>query len=428
MDYFSKNRFLSRFRHIDKRYDWVLLSLVAVLCVSGLAFLASALSVKNPFDFYREFFYQMIFGVWIGGFGAYILSRIDYHVLFKYKSHLVWITVGLLGFLAVFASYAQIMGMNLLQKDAFIDSFANPIFAPFMANGSVRWVYTPLTKIQPSELAKLAILVFFAGTINKLREEEITWLTLKRPLYAFFLVASLIIVQPDLGSIILIFGILFAAMWICKVPTKILGVITTVLLVFGLISSIGTAYRFSRIKAAYDRENATSSEVYQIVNAQSAIKNGGFWGLGYGNSQSKQNGSVPESTTDAIIAIIGEEMGFLFTIGFLSLYLGIAYRGYRIAKEAPDNGGKALAIGITFWIVSQAFLNVAGILGIVPLKGLPLPFVSEGGTSMVLNLASVGILMNISSHRASVSQAYSVHQVPNSLKVRKNMSRRLQKT
>jgi cell division protein FtsW len=399
MNNFSRNTFFSRFQTINKNYDWVLLSVVVVLCLAGLTFLASALSVKVQADFYKELFKQMIFGVWIGGFLAYILARVDYHRLFAYKNILLNITIGMLGFLAIFAVYTQAMHMTEVGKKVFIDGLSNPIIAPSIANGSIRWIDTPILLIQPSELAKLTLLILFAAKINSLKSEEITWMSLKRPFYAFFLISSLIIVQPDLGSIILIFGILFVSMWFTKVPLKILGVVVSIMLVFALISAFGTGYRRSRIVAAYDTSNATTAEKYQTANAQAAITNGGLWGLGYGNSEAKQNSSVPESSTDAIIAIIGEEIGFVFTTLFLSLYIVLCFRGIKIAREAPDIGGKALAIGITFWIVSQAFLNIGGILGLVPLKGLPLPFVSEGGTAMVLNLASIGILMNISSQK-----------------------------
>lgn len=399
MNNFSRNRFFTRFQSINKNYDWVLLSVVVVLCLAGLTFLASTLSVKVQSEYYEELLKQMIFGIWIGGFLSYILARIDYHKLFKFKNILIYTTIAMLGFLAIFAVYAQVLQLPQSAKKAFIDGLSNPFIAPSIANGSIRWIDTPLLLIQPSEVAKLTLLIFFAAKVNSLRTDEITWMSLKRPLYAFFLISSLIIVQPDLGSIILIFGILFTAMWFAKVPFKILGTVVTIVLIFVLISAFGTGYRLSRIRVAYDTDNATAAERYQTLNAQTAISNGGLWGLGYGNSEAKQNSSIPYSSTDAIIAIIGEEMGFIATTIFLSLYVILCFRGIKIAREAPDVGGKAMAVGITFWIVSQAFFNVGGIIGLVPLKGLPLPFVSEGGTAMVLNLASVGILMNISSQK-----------------------------
>jgi cell division protein FtsW len=399
MNKFSRTNFFNRFQTINKNYDWILMSVVVTLVIAGLTFLASTLSVKVPGDFYKELLKQMIFGVWIGGFLAYILARVDYHKLFVYKNILLYITIGLLAFLALFAGYTQIAGMGEASKKIYIDGLANPFIAPSIANGSIRWIDTPILLIQPSEVAKLTLLIFFAAKLNSLRNQEITWQDLKLPFYAFFAVSSLIIIQPDLGSIVLIFGILFAAMWFTKVPIKILGVVVAIVLSFVIISSLTTGYRFKRLQVAFDNSNATSADKYQTRNAQIAISNGGLWGLGYGNSIAKQKENIPESSTDAIIAIIGEEMGFIFTSIFLSLYIVFCFRGIKIAKEAPDIGGKALAIGITFWIVSQALWNVGGILGLVPLKGLPLPYISEGGTAMVLNLAAFGILMNISSFK-----------------------------
>jgi cell division protein FtsW len=399
MNNFSRNKFFTRFQSINKNYDWVLLTVVITLCIAGLTFLASALSVKVQAEFYKELLKQMIFGVWIGGFMCYILSRVDYHNLFKIKNALLYITITLLGFLACFAIFTQVTGMSESAKKIFVDNRANPIIAPSIANGSIRWIDTPFLLIQPSELAKLTLLIFFAAKINELKDQEITWMTLKRPFYAFFLISSLIIVQPDLGTIVLIFCILFSAMWATKVPMKILGIVVTIVTVFILISTFTTGYRLSRVKSAYDSGNATKAENYQTKNAQKAISDGGLWGEGYGNSIAKQQGFVPFSSTDAIISIIAEEMGFIFTTIFLGLYVAFCFRGLKIAREAPDVGGKALAVGITTWIVLQAFWNVGGIIGLAPLKGLPLPFVSEGGTAMVLNLSSVGILMNISSQK-----------------------------
>ncbi|MBC7472591.1 MAG: FtsW/RodA/SpoVE family cell cycle protein [candidate division SR1 bacterium] len=419
MNNFSRNKFFTRFQSINKNYDWVLLTVVITLCIAGLTFLASALSVKVQADFYKELLKQMIFGLWIGGFLSYILARVDYHNLFKVKNTLLYITIVLLAFLAGFAIFTQVTGMSEAAKKVFIDGRANPIIAPSIANGSIRWIDTPLLLVQPSELAKLTLLIFFAAKINEFKDQEITWMSLKRPFYAFFLISSLIIVQPDLGSIVLIFCILFSAMWATKVPMKILGIVVTIVSIFVLISSFTTGYRLSRIKSAYDTKNATKAENYQTKNAQKAISDGGLWGAGYGNSIAKQQGIVPESSTDAIISIIAEEMGFIFTTLFLSLYIVFCFRGLKIAREAPDVGGKALAVGITIWIVLQAFWNVGGIIGLAPLKGLPLPFVSEGGTALVLNLASVGILMNISSQKNENNIASQVESKTNAGKRRR---------
>ncbi|NJS41584.1 FtsW/RodA/SpoVE family cell cycle protein [Candidatus Gracilibacteria bacterium] len=206
----------------------------------------------------------------------------------------------------------------------------------------------------------------------------------------------MIFIQPDLGSILLLFIILFAAMAVGKVDKKILTTLTLGVVLFGAIASVATPYRRERVLAVIN-PNHVDAETYQIDQVRNAIVNGGLWGQGYGHSSSKQQNLILESSTDSIIAVIAEEMGFIVTIIFTSLYLFLFYRGLKIAQNTPDIGGKTLAVGISVWIVSQAFLNISGNLGLLPLKGLPLPFVSAGNSSIVLNLASVGILLNISS-------------------------------
>lgn len=394
---FSRNRFFRQFSEIQKKYDTVLLSVVGILVVCGLTFLASTLSVKSQSEFYKEFLYQLLFGVWIGGFACFILARIDYHALFKHRKILLIGTFISLMFVSFFAGWVNISNMTVLQKEQFIDGLANPIIAPSFSNGAVRWVEIGSILFQPSEIAKLTLLVYFAAVLNKNSNREVTWQTLKRPLYIFGLFAVLIYIQPDLGNVLIIFGILFAAMWMAKVPTRILSFMIGLIVFTGIVGIATTPYRLGRFNTVFNPNSATTAEKYQTTNAQKAITNGGIWGLGYGNSEAKQNSSVPESSNDAIIAIIGEEVGFVVMIIFLSLYVVFCFRGLKIAQEAPDVGGLMLASGITFWIVSQAFLNVGGITGIVPLKGLPLPFVSKGGSAMVLNLAAVGILLNVSS-------------------------------
>jgi cell division protein FtsW len=374
-------------------YDWMLVTLVSLLCIFGLAFLASALSAKGADVYQREFFHQFVYGVWIGGFFAFVLSKIDYHILFKYKNLILLSTLALLGYLAFFIIIADLSGIT---KEQIVQNVQFLPIRPFVANGAMRWIATPLSNFQPSELIKFSLLVYFAAFLYDMEknEEKFTWLRFKKPLYAFALSAFLIIIQPDLGSILLTFAILAAAMWVGKVPLKALVPVSTAVVIFALFMSLFVGgYRRDRIEAIFNPE---SEKAYQINQVQNAIRNGGMWGQGYGNSEYKQNNLIPESTTDAILGIIGEEMGFVFTTAFLSLYLWLFLRGIWIANRAPDVGGKALAVGISVWIVTQAFLNITGITGITPLKGLPLPFVSEGGSSLVINLATIGILLNIS--------------------------------
>jgi cell division protein FtsW len=388
-----KTRQTRRFSFTSAGYDWLLVGIVSLLCVFGLAFLASTLSAKGAEVYQREFFHQFVYGIWFGVFAAFVLSKIDYHILFKYKNYILLSSIALLGYLAVFILVADLAGISKPQIVANVQFL--PV-RPFIAGGAMRWIATPLSNFQPSEFAKFSLLVYFAAFLDKINNEEksVTWLSLKRPLYAFVLSAFLIIIQPDLGSILLTFMIVGSAMWVGKVPLKALVPISIAVVIFALSMSLfASGYRRDRIEAIFNPE---SEKAYQINQVRNAIRNGGVWGQGYGNSEYKQNNLIPESTTDAILGVIGEEMGFVMTSAFLSLYLFLFLRGLHIARNAPDIGGKALAVGISVWIASQAFLNISGITGLTPLKGLPLPFVSEGGSSLIINLATIGILLNVS--------------------------------
>lgn len=394
MKEFKTKQFINKFRQENTNYDWWLVGIVAALVIGGLAFLASALATAGIFSFQSEFLKQLVFGVWLGTVLAFILAKVDYHFWFQHKNKLLLGTLLLLGFIAVFAVTADFLK---IPRETFINQLRFLPIKPYSANGAVRWIAVSFfPNFQPSELAKLTILIYFAAFLNQLKAEEISWMKLKKPVYAFILTAVFILVQPDLGTVVLLAFIILSAMWVVKTPIKILVTLAIVVAIGGSILTLTYGYRRNRLEALF---NPNSEVASQISLGQLAIQKGGLWGLGYGNSESKQQGLIYEGSTDLIITIVAEEMGFIFTLLFLSLYLFLLFRSIQIAKNAPDAGGSAIAIGIGVWLSIQAFLNLAGILGLLPLKGFPLPFVSEGGSSMVLNLMAIGVLLNVSSQR-----------------------------
>lgn len=402
------------------RIDWFLLIIFGFLLLGGLTFLASSLSFRSIVDYQSEFFKQLFFGLWIGGFLTYFLAKTDYHNLLKFAKPLLWISITSLLFLVVFIIYMIFTGKSdIAQQQDFVNSLNFLPIKPSFAGGAVRWIKigfgeNGITSIQPSEIIKLTMLLYFATSLQNIisNSSKITWFSLKKPLYMLFVVLSLIYLQRDLGNPIIIFGICFAAMWMVKVPFKILGILLSIGLVFGYLAIIGAGYRSNRVQTFLDISKDSSSACNstdtiirdrnrQVCGVRASLTRGGMWGKGYGSGTGKQDGSVPEVSNDGILAVIGEEVGFVGTIIFLSLYIILFYKSLRIAKNAPDIAGTALAGGIGFWITSQAFLNVAGITGLLPLKGIPLPFVSEGGSALVLNMMAVGILFNISSQKKS---------------------------
>ncbi|MEI6728664.1 MAG: FtsW/RodA/SpoVE family cell cycle protein [bacterium] len=390
-------------------YDWWLVACICLMCVLGLAFLASSLSTRTQADYQKEFFKQLLLGVGLGGIGAFILSRIDYHFLLKKSDLILKINFILLGFIGIFAIflYFRTLGMLPLDSATFKTNFLQGLsflpVKPVTANGAIRWIDFPfIPNFQPSEFSKIAILLYFSNAFWLNENSPVKWMTLKRPLYSLVLSAFLILIQPDLGTVVLIIGIILSSMWTNKIPFKIIFYIGFLALAVALASSTLVKYRAERVNAFFD-PNSTSAA--QIQGVQNAIRSGGMWGKGYGNSTFKQrSGILIEQSTDAIISIIGEEAGYFGTLTFLSLYGVFLWRALKIANEAPDSGGRSLATGIGVWIVAQAVINISGNLGLLPLKGIPLPFVSQGGSSMMINLLAVGILLNISRQKVEVNR------------------------
>lgn len=401
MKIFSVSKF--RVAERTKGIDWVMVIITSLLVLIGLAFIASALVVKAPTTFWNEFFNQLIYGIWIGGVGTVIMTQVDYHKLFAWKWWLIGGTSVMLLFLGGFALVKELTGIaGTRDINAFVNSFSYLPIRPFSANGAIRWIkIIGLPTFQPSELAKLTMLIFLGGFLQKNENTQITWMKLKLPLYIFFAMSVLILIQPDLGSVLLIYVILLSAMWVSKVPAHILTTITLIVVLVGGSLTFGVGYRRTRLNTFISGGQGND----HVSLAQNAISLGGIFGTGYGNSVTKQSAQrVPELSTDSIITLIGEEMGFLFTFIFMGLYLAFLFRGLKIAQDAPDVGGRALATGLAVWVTSQAYFNIMSMVGLVPSKGIPLPFVSEGGSAMILNLLATGILLNISRQAVPASR------------------------
>ena len=393
------------------KYDWQLIIAIILLCSIGLAFLASSLN-NDPVKYWPELLKQFFVGIGFGSIITVILAKTDYHILTKHSKILITITFILLGFLAFFAILI-LPKTTVTEKYNTIQSFSWLPIRPHIANGAVRWIDLPLglPNVQPSEIAKITLLIYFASSLSKVQRNGFDWQNLKRPFWTFGIITFLVLIQPDLGTVIMVFTIIFSSMLVANVPKQILTKVTLVCLIIAFIAIISTPYRrqrfliyadFFKVFTKDDPKDDTKEDKIdkqQVENIQWAMRNGGWFGKGYGNSELKQAKMIYEASTDSIIAVIGEEIGFVGTISFLCLYLWLFWRGMKIASEAKDLEGQMIATGISIWIFTQVFLNVCGMTGLIPMKGLPLPFVSQGGTAIVMNLVGIGILLNISSQR-----------------------------
>jgi len=258
-----------------------------------------------------------------------------------------------------------------------------------------RWINLFGIGFQPSELAKLSMIFYLSGWLSsKKRGEDINKSFI--PFLVFVgAISLLMLLQKDLGTLSVILltsaAIFFAAG--ARIPNLLSGGSLGVFLIWLAIKI--EPYRMQRLTAFFNPGSETLSASYHIRNALIAIGSGGLWGLGFGQSKQKYL-YLPEAHTDSIFPIIAEELGFLRASAVIVIYVLIAYRGYSIARRAPDAFSRLVAVGITTWIIWQTFVNLAAMLALLPLTGVPLPFISYGGTSLVAFLAAVGVLLNIS--------------------------------
>lgn len=261
-------------------------------------------------------------------------------------------------------------------------------------NGSRRWIELGPVQGQPAEFAKLAIIVWLAGYLCKNADRLDQMKVLKLPLMATGLMALLIVVEPDLGTAIVLVGAAVAMIALAGAPARIIGIIALGAVILGAIGIAVEPYRRARLMAFTDPWADPQGTGFQIVQSKLAIGSGGVGGVGLGNGLQKVF-YLPEAHTDMIIATVGEELGLIGLLGVIALIGAVVWSGYRIALSAPDIRQRLLAGGLTSLIGIQAIVNLGAVLGMLPVTGVPLPFMSYGGSSLVVFAASAGILVGI---------------------------------
>jgi cell division protein FtsW len=264
-------------------------------------------------------------------------------------------------------------------------------------NGARRWLGVGSLSFQPSELAKLSLAIWAAAYLAR-RPAPGTLKELARPIgITTGLFAGLILLEPDLGTVIAIGVMLAAILVVSGTPLRVLAAGGAIATTLGLAAIWFEPYRRARLFSFIDPWRDAQGAGYQTVQAIIGLGSGGPLGVGLGHGSTKVN-YLPEAHTDMIFAVIGEELGLIGTTLVMAAFVVFAYAGLRIAVNCRDPFGKRLAAGLTAMVCGQAMINIAAVLGLAPLTGITLPFVSYGGSSLVVSLAAVGVLLNIAGH------------------------------
>lgn len=355
------------------KVDYVLLILTSVLLVIGLIMLWSASNIEAKRNFGSSSYYvvhQLLYGVGIGVVAMYILSRIDYHFWKKIIP------------LALIASF---IGLILVKVPGI----------GFSAGGATRWVHFGPIFFQPAEIAKLALVLYLAAWISERGHRKGFWESVFPPLIIIGLYSLLILWQPDMGTMISLAITAMIMLFVGGIRLKHFSwiIVSGVLAILALIKL--EPYRVKRLTAFLNRSIDPLGIGYQINQALIAVGSGGWFGYGYGESRQKHF-YLPETLNDSIFAIMAEELGFIRIVMIVLLFLVFLIRGLQISLRASDSFGKMLALGIIAGIGANIVVNISAILGLLPLTGIPLPFFSYGSTSLVVTLASLGIVLNIS--------------------------------
>lgn len=355
--------------------DIVLALLVFILCFFGLVMISSASVVTSQEHFGSNYYYvihqleSLIIGL--------ILMVVGYYIDYRY-----WKKISVIMFLTTLVLLIA-------------------VFLPGIGReygGAHRWIGIGSSIFQPSEFVKLTFIIYLASWLEN-RGAKIHHFYAGFVPFAFLMLVLgfLIMSQPDLGTLTVILATAVITFFVAGARNTHLAIGGVSLLVLVAILIKAAPYRLQRFLVFLNPSEQTLGAGYHINQALIAVGSGGLWGLGFGQSKQKYL-YLPQASSDSIFAIIAEELGFLRSFLVLGAYAFFGVRGYKIARNAPDNFARLLATGITSWIVVQAFINIAAMLSLIPLTGVPLPFISYGGSSLMISLFAVGILLNISKY------------------------------
>lgn len=255
--------------------------------------------------------------------------------------------------------------------------------------GASRWIDFRFFSIQPSEIVKLTLAIYLSAWFSNKEKGRLTAFLL-----LLGLVLGLVILEPDMGTAIIILAESVAIYFLSGAEISQLLILAPIAFVVSIIVAVLEPYRLSRIATFFNSNQDVSNSSYHVRQILIALGSGGILGVGLGNSLQKY-AYLPENTTDSIFAIIAEELGFIGAVVIICVFIVVIIRGLKISANSKDNFGKLLAGGISTFLAAQILINLGSQTALLPLTGVPLPFISHGGSSLIINLSSIGILLNI---------------------------------
>lgn len=356
------------------RVDKLLVTLLAVLLIGGCLIFASAafgLLARGQTDIASVVFNHLVLGVGAGLVALVFCAALDYRIWRRFAPYIYVFSVLLTAL--VFVPH---VGATLL--------------------GGRRWIIVGPINLQPSEVMKVGSVMMAAAYFTAIRNKIGTWQWGLGGFLAIILVPSLILIlQPDIGTLGILCMAVFAIFWVAGARVSHLLIVGIgSLAVLGLLV-LTTPYIRARVDTFINPSADQTSQGYQIKQSLIAIGSGEFLGRGWGQGIQKFT-YLPEPMGDSIFAVAGEELGFIGSAGLIIVFLLFGLRGFYISSRAPDLFGTLLGIGVSTYLTFEAFFNIASMLGVAPLTGIPLTFVSQGGSAMLASLASAGILLSIS--------------------------------
>lgn len=357
---------------LDKKFLWIIFILLGIGLVT---FISTSLGIytENKAQFYAMMIRHVGFGV-VGGIGVmFLVSKIHFSFWKKISPYIF--IVGIIITLLVFSPLG------------------------FSHGGARRWISLGFVSFQPAELLKFAVIVFLSTWFAQYNDKITTWKYGLLPFLVFVGIAiATLIKQPDSGTIALIGLVSFIIFWLRGASWKhIFATIALGSILIGVYVAMNP-YIIERVKTFADPNKDPYGSSYQIRQSRIAIGSGKLYGRGLGQSVHKFGPYLPESNSDSIFAIFAEEYGFIGGFLLITLYGAFAFFGFKIARYAPTEFSQNLVVGIILLVVVQVFFNIAAISGLVPLSGLPLIFMSNGGTALMVTLAELGIILNISKY------------------------------